>query len=58
MKITIEVTKENIKLVRQLIDDEATLKQLIIEEMQFEKVELQTKVTAIDNEIIKLGKIK
>jgi hypothetical protein len=58
MTITIEVTKENIDLVRKLIGDEATLKKLVIEEMQYEKAELQARVTKIDDEITKLSKVK
>lgn len=58
MTITIQVTKENIDLVRKLIGDEATLKKLVIEEMQYEKAELQARVAKIDDEITKLGKVK
>lgn len=58
MTITIEVTKDNIGLIRQLVSDEPTLKKLVIEEMQFEKTKLQTRVTEIDSEIIKLSKAK
>lgn len=58
MTITIEVTKDNIDQIRKLVDDDATLKKLVIEEMQFEKVELQARVAKIDDEITKLGKVK
>lgn len=58
MNITIEVTKDNIDQIRKLVNDEATLKKLVIEEMQFEKAKLQARITEIDTEMVKISKVK